>query len=84
MLLEKAQQLQERLAATNKKMAETQQRVQPAKDHLAKRDLENSKIVPTDSKPLYPNTVIQTTNPEDIKQVIDTVIAQQNCKSTDE
>ncbi|CDW89694.1 cysteine protease family c02 [Stylonychia lemnae] len=84
LLLEKAQQLQQRLEATNKKFQETQQRIAPAKDSLAKRDLQNSKLVPLESKPLYPNTILQTNNPEEVKQVIELMIAQQQCQSVQE
>ncbi len=66
-LLEKANALQERLQATNKQFQETQQRTMPAKDALAKRDFQNSIAVPIETKPLYQNTVIQTSNPEDVK-----------------
>lgn len=84
LLLQKAKELQERLDQTNKKFNEAQQRVAPAKDSLAKRDLQNSKIVPLESRPLYPDTILETSNPADVKNVIELLIASQKCQPVEQ
>ena len=33
---------------------------------------------------MYPNTILQTTNPSDVKMVLDTLLATQQCKAVDE
>ena len=60
-------------------MKETEQKVAPAKEALVKKDLQNSKAVPIEETPIYVNTVIQTSNPEDVKRVIETMISEQGC-----
>ena len=49
-----------------------------------KKDTANSKNVPYQDNPLYVNTVIKTSNPDEVKGVIDVLISQQGCLPVEE
>jgi len=40
--------------------------------------------VPFQDQPLYVNTVLKTTNPQEVKQVIDLLVEQQGCLAPEE
>ena len=83
-MLEKAKALEEQLKlTTNRQQIQQNTKATELKGNSIVKDpanrpldIQNSKAVPFEENPLFVNTVIQTSNPEDVKRVIDVLIGE--------